>query len=103
MNLSQTHTSLWSSSAARSLCRRFQKVHREEGDEDTPNVLIGRENLFRELQNSSMIFGEYEVGGRDSGTIGIIGPTRLDYSRLIPSLKYLTDIVSRILSHNIDD
>ena len=50
-----------------------------------------------------MIFGEYKVGSRDSGTIGIIGPTRLDYSRLIPSLKYLTDIVSRILSHNIDD
>ena len=75
----------------------------KKGTEDTPNVLIGRENLFRELQNSSMIFGEYKVGGRDSGTIGIIGPTRLDYSRLIPSLKYLTDIVSRILSHNIDD
>ena len=96
--------SLWSFSTARSLCRRCSKKYTEKkGTEDTPNVLIGRENLFRELQNSSMIFGEYKVGGRDSGTIGIIGPTRLDYSRLIPSLKYLTDIVSRILSHNIDD
>ena len=85
------------------LSQVFKKYTEKKGTEDTPNVLIGRENLFRELQNSSMIFGEYKVGGRDSGTIGIIGPTRLDYSRLIPSLKYLTDIVSRILSHNIDD
>ena len=85
------------------LSQVFKKYTEKKGTEDNPNVLIGRENLFRELQNSSMIFGEYKVGGRDSGTIGIIGPTRLDYSRLIPSLKYLTDIVSRILSHNIDD
>lgn len=73
------------------------------GREGMPSVLIGRENLFRELQNSSVIFGKYKVGGRECGALGIIGPTRLDYARLIPSLKFLTEIVGSILSDNIED
>lgn len=71
-----------------------------EGD---AGVLIGKENRLRELQNSSLIFSRYSVSGRDSGTLGIIGPTRIDYARLIPSLKYLTNIVGGILSDNLED
>lgn len=70
---------------------------------DEPNVLIGKENCFRELQNSSMIFNSYRIGGRDSGTMGLIGPTRVDYARLIPSLKYLTEIVGNILSDSAEE
>ncbi len=68
-----------------------------------PSVLIGNENLFRELQNSTMIFSKYSIGGHESGTLGIIGPTRIDYARLIPSIKYLTDVVGIILSDNMED
>lgn len=73
----------------------------ENGGE--PNVLIGKENCFKELQNSSMIFDSYRIGGRDSGTLGIIGPTRVDYARLIPSLQYLTKIVGNILSDSLEE
>ena len=38
------------------------------------------------------------IGDRDGGSIGIIGPIRMNYSKLIPSIKYLTDIVGRLLS-----
>ena len=75
----------------------------KEGSASEPNVLIGKENCFRELQNSSMIFDSYRIGGRDSGTLGIIGPTRVDYARLIPSLKYLTKIVGNILSDSLEE
>lgn len=78
-------------------------AHKENGEDNMPNVLIGKENLFRELQNSSMIFGSYRVGGQSRGNLGIIGPTRIDYARLIPSLKYLTDIVGIILSDSMED
>ncbi|MEG0546313.1 MAG: heat-inducible transcriptional repressor HrcA [Oscillospiraceae bacterium] len=81
----------------------FTKNVEQKSDKFSPNVLIGKENLFRELQNSSMIFSKYFIGGRESGTLGIIGPTRIDYARLIPSLKFLTDIVGTILSDNIDE
>lgn len=69
----------------------------------TPNVIIGNENLFRELQNSTMIFSKYSIGGHESGTLGIIGPTRIDYAKLIPSIKYLTEVVGIILSDNMED
>ncbi len=75
-------------------------THRQKGE---TGVLIGKENRFRELQDSSLIFSGYSVGGKDSGTLGLIGPTRIDYARLIPSLKYLTEIVGSILSDNLED
>ena len=62
------------------------------------DVLIGSENRYKELENSSMIISRYMISGRDGGSIGIIGPTRMNYSKLIPSIKYLTDIVGRLLS-----
>ena len=74
--------------------------HKSRGD---ANVLIGKENLYRELQDSSVIFSHYSVSGKDSGTLGLIGPTRIDYARLIPSLKYLTEIVGNIMSDTLED
>ena len=68
-----------------------------------PSVVIGNENIFKELQNSTMIFSRYSIGGNAKGSIGIIGPTRIDYARLIPSIKYLTDVVGIILSDNMED
>lgn len=73
--------------------------HKSQGD---ANVLIGKENLYRELQDSSVIFSHYSVSGKDSGTLGLIGPTRIDYARLIPSLKYLTEIVGNIMSDTLE-
>ncbi|MEE1352446.1 MAG: heat-inducible transcriptional repressor HrcA [Acutalibacteraceae bacterium] len=61
-------------------------------------VRIGTENRFHELQNSTTIISKYRIGDGASGAIGIIGPTRMDYSKLIPSIKYLSDVVSRVLS-----
>ena len=74
--------------------------HKTEG---TPNILIGKENKFRELQDSSLIYSNYNIGGKESGTIGLIGPTRIDYARLIPSIKYLTEIVGKIISDTLEE
>lgn len=70
---------------------------------DAPRILIGKENQFRELQDSSVIFSNYSVSGKESGTLGLIGPTRIDYARLIPSLKYLTEIVGSIMSDTLEE
>lgn len=75
----------------------------KDGEKGGLQVLIGDENRFRELQNSSMIFGNYEIAGHQSGTLGLIGPTRIDYARLMPSLQYLTQIVGKILSDSVEE
>ncbi len=67
------------------------------------NVAIGSENSYRELKNSTTIFSKYSVGDKDSGSIGIIGPTRLDYARLIPSIKYLAGIIGNMLTETLDE
>ena len=69
----------------------------------TLNVVIGSENSYRELRNSTTIFSKYSVGDRESGSIGIIGPTRLDYARLIPSIKYLAGIIGTMLTETLDE
>jgi len=70
-----------------------------EPDADTGiEVRIGSENRYKELSGSSTIISRYKIGDKATGAIGIIGPTRMNYSKLIPSIKYLSDIVSRILS-----
>ena len=66
-------------------------------------VIIGRENMYRQLENSSMIISRYSIGGHDGGAIGIIGPTRLDYARLIPSIEYLTDLVGKMLTDTLEE
>ncbi|MBR5015411.1 MAG: heat-inducible transcription repressor HrcA [Clostridia bacterium] len=82
-------------------------LHREEplgmlvssGDSDTGiEIRIGSENRYKELENSSMIISKYKIGDNATGAIGIIGPTRMNYSKLVPSIKYLTDIISKFLS-----
>ena len=70
---------------------------------DPLNVKIGRENLYRQLENSSVIVAKYSVGGSDSGTIGIIGPTRMDYENIIPSVKYLTSLVGSLITQALEE
>lgn len=67
------------------------------------NITIGTENAYRELRNTSAVFSKYTVGDRDSGSIGIIGPTRLDYARIIPSIKYLASIIGSLLTQTLDE
>mgnify|MGYP003297002090 CR=1 FL=1 len=60
-------------------------------------------DLELSLKDTSFIFSKYSVGDKDSGSIGIIGPTRLDYARLIPSIKYLASVIGNLLSETLDE
>ena len=53
------------------------------------NVYIGDENEKEELKDFSVITFKHKVGDRDMGTIGIIGPKRMDYSKVISVMKYI--------------
>lgn len=74
-----------------------------DGARNSLDIKIGRENLYRQLENSSVIIAKYTVGGDESGTLGIVGPTRMDYENIIPSVKYLTDLVGRLITQAIEE
>ena len=53
------------------------------------NVYIGEENDKEELKDFSVVTFKHTVNGRELGTIGIIGPKRMDYSKVISVMKYI--------------
>lgn len=61
-------------------------------------VFIGKENTLSELSGSSLIVARFNIGDNDCGTIGLIGPVRMDYSRLIPHLEYFAEKLGTLLS-----
>ena len=62
------------------------------------HVLIGRETRQPELCDSSVVFARYSIGGDSAGAIGVIGPTRMDYARLVPGVEYLSRMVGNLLT-----
>ena len=54
------------------------------------NVYIGDENVNKDLKDLSIITFKHKVGNRDMGTIGIIGPKRMNYSKVISIMKYIS-------------
>ena len=54
------------------------------------NVYIGEENEKEELKDLSIVTFKHTVGGKDLGTIGIIGPKRMNYSKVISIMKYIS-------------
>lgn len=54
------------------------------------NVYIGGEDEKEQLKDFSVITFKHKVGNKDMGTIGIIGPKRMDYARVISIMKYIS-------------
>ena len=56
-------------------------------------IFIGEESGYEVLDNCSIVTSPYEVDGRILGVLGVIGPTRMDYERVIP----IVDITAKML------
>ena len=54
------------------------------------NVYIGNENENEKLKDFSIITFKHRYKNKELGTIGIIGPTRMDYSKVISVMKYIS-------------
>ena len=62
-------------------------------------IFIGSENKLFSLSGSSTIIAPYrDSKGSIVGVLGVIGPTRLNYARVIPMVDYTARVVSRLLS-----
>ena len=60
------------------------------GVADNINIYIGEETEKEELKNFSIVTFNHLLEDKDIGTIGIIGPTRMDYSKVISVMKYIS-------------
>ncbi len=66
---------------------------------DACKIFIGAENKLFSLSGSSVIAAPYRSGsGRVVGVVGVIGPTRLNYARVVPMVDYTAKALSRLIS-----
>ncbi len=62
-------------------------------------IFIGSENKLFSLSGSSTIVAPYhDVSGHIVGVLGVIGPTRLNYARIVPMVDYTAKVVSKLLA-----
>jgi len=65
-------------------------------DDEEIHVLIGEE-LGPRLQGPyGFVFTRYQTPMRLSGEIGVVGPTRLDYTNIVPTVRYFGDLIEEI-------
>ena len=63
-------------------------------------IFIGGESELVPMQQISVVVAPYEADGRIVGTLGVIGPTRMAYERVIPIVDITAKLVSSALSHH---
>ncbi|MGB9660894.1 MAG: heat-inducible transcriptional repressor HrcA [Moorellaceae bacterium] len=68
-----------------------------EGPPAGLTVKIGRENKYKDINNCSILTVTYEINGEVIGNVGVLGPTRMHYSRTISVLEYVARNLSRAL------
>ena len=67
------------------------------GGENEVRVLIGPENVAEELRDSSVVLATYDAGENMRGLIGVVGPTRMDYSKVAAKLSFIAAGLSKLL------
>jgi heat-inducible transcriptional repressor len=61
-------------------------------------VTIGAENEDLGINDCSMVTASYEIAGRPVGVIGVLGPTRMEYAKVLPVVEYTAAILSELLT-----
>jgi len=64
-------------------------------------VLIGGEGKWEELRQCSVVLARYGIPGQVSGMLGVFGPMRMAYSRTIPTVRFMAELLSNLVSDTI--
>jgi len=61
-------------------------------------VLVGPENVARELRDTSVVMTKFDIGDGMQGMIGVVGPTRMDYAKVTARLSYFAESLSKLFA-----
>lgn len=67
------------------------------------SIVIGNENNLEGAKECSIVTATYKLSGRPIGTIGVIGPTRIPYSKVVPILSKIVKEINDNLNHSYYD
>ena len=60
-------------------------------------VRIGKDNTIKAMENCTMISVPYEISDGEFGAIAILGPTRMEYQKVIPLLEYIAKNIKKVM------
>jgi len=98
------HPEYWEMERARDFLQmmesrdRFYRMMSKRTHRDL-TVTIGGENAEKDLRDYSVVTATYRVANRTMGTLGIIGPVRMDYARVIGIMDLVGKSLNRALAH----
>ena len=61
-------------------------------------VLVGPENVARELKDTSVVMTKFDIGDGMEAMIGVVGPTRMDYAKVTARLSYFAESLSKMFA-----
>nr|HPO46057.1 HrcA family transcriptional regulator [Spirochaetota bacterium] len=67
-------------------------------ERDGVQTLIGEEITEAEVSGCSIVTSSYKIGNKRVGVVGIIGPTRMDYKKVVPLVDYTGKVFSEFLT-----
>ncbi len=76
--------------------RRLLDIINQDFD-DKVKVYIGHELHCPEMEYCSLVVSSYRVNNKPSGRIAVLGPVRMEYKHIIPTLEYVSDVLSDVL------
>lgn len=66
-------------------------------------IVFGDKTGIEELKPSNIVVAKYRLGNEDIGRIGVLGPTRMAYEQLIPSVEYFAEKLGQVMTQAIRD
>lgn len=74
-------------------------IERDAGSKGDVQVVIGSENRTPSLQHCTIVSAPYRVGNSSAvGTLSVLGPTRMEYARMISIVSYVAQTLERLMS-----
>lgn len=64
-------------------------------------VLIGGDGKWEDLKECSVVLARYGIPGTITGTLGVFGPMRMPYGRTIPTVRFMADLLSGLVSETM--
>jgi heat-inducible transcriptional repressor len=78
---------------------REQLMQLIEGIKSGVEVRIGTENGLQLMQGSSVVTSTYAFQGKIAGAVGIIGPQRMNYAKMVSNLEYFSHALSKLINN----
>jgi heat-inducible transcriptional repressor len=76
-----------------------QCIARDASASGGVQVVIGREHVAPSMQNCALITAPYRIGdGQAAGAIGVVGPVRIEYARMMAVVSYIARLIERKLA-----